>query len=446
VILFCVATGIDRGSVGIIHDAMHMNVIDKECLHDCEATSAQPSRRSLTVAWIARRAAKPSVRSCGFTSVLRTHRPGPRQSLKSEAESSGILPALNVKTARSWRGIVPFTHLAREGRMTVTIGRRELLAALGGTAAAWPLAARAQKPGTPEVGFLYSGSSHTSAPWVAAFRQGLKEAGYVEGQNVAIKYRFGEGQYNLLPGQAADLVRRQVAVIAAYAPPAALAAKAATTTVPIVFAASDDPTKLGLVASLNRPGGNLTGVTTLNAELEPKRLELLHELVPAATTIAVLVNPINPNAESYTKELQTAARSLGLHLHVLHASNERDFDTVFATLVQLRASALLIVTDALFVTRNEQLGALTVRHAVPAIHMYREFAAAGGLISYGGSIADTSRLIGVYVGRILKGEKPANLPVQQAVKVELFINLKTAKALGITVPLPLLGRADEVIE
>ena len=323
--------------------------------------------------------------------------------------------------------------------------RRQFITLLGGAAAAWPLAARAQQPAMPVIGFLNSASADGYAIPARAFRQGLKDTGYVEGQNVAIEYRWAEGQYDHLPTLAADLVRRQVGVIVANSA-AMLPAKAATTTVPIVFITSLDPVQLGLVASLSRPGGNVTGVTTLNVEVGPKRLELLHELVPTTTVIALLVNPTNPNAETLSRDLQTAARGRGLQLHVLHASTERDFDPVFAELVQLRASVLVIGTDAFFTTRSEQLAALTIRHALPAIYQSREFAAAGGLASYGGSLADSYRTAGVHTGRILKGEKPADLPVQQSTKVELILNLKTAKALGITVSLPLLGRADEVIE
>jgi len=324
--------------------------------------------------------------------------------------------------------------------------RRAFITLLGGAAAAWPLAVRAQQP-MPVIGFLSNASPEVYAIRLRAFRQGLKEAGYVEGQNVEVEYRWAEGQNNRLPALAAELVHRQVAVITASSTPSAFAAKAATATIPIVFGVAVDPVKVGLVASLNRPGGNLTGVTNLNVEVGPKRLELLHELLPAATTFAMLVNPTSPStAEPSSRTLQVAARTLGLQLHVLHASTERDFDTVFATLVQLRAGGLVIMPDTLFLAHSEQLGALTVRHAVPTVYAYRPFAAAGGLMSYGSDETEYYRLVGIYVGRILKGEKPADLPVQQSTKVELIINLKTAKALGITVPLPLSGRADELIE
>jgi putative ABC transport system substrate-binding protein len=262
---------------------------------------------------------------------------------------------------------------------------------------------------------------------------------------VAIEYRWAEGQYDRLPAMAAELVHRQVSVIAATSTPANVVAKAATSTIPIVFTTGSDPVQLGLVASLSRPGGNLTGIVTLNEEVNVKRLELLHELVPTATIMALLINPTDAT-KSTSRDVQAAARTLGLQIHVLHASTERDFDTVFTTLAQLRAGGLVIGSDAFFNSRTERLAALTVRHSVPAIYHLRSFAAAGGLMSYGGSVTDSYRLAGVYTGRILKGEKPADLPVQQTTKVELIINLKTARALGITFPLTLLGRADAVIE
>ena len=277
------------------------------------------------------------------------------------------------------------------------------------------------------------------------FRRGLNETGFTEGQNVAIEFRWAD-QYDRLPALAADLVRRQVTVIATSGLPAAVAAKAATATIPIVFQLASDPVALGLVTSLNRPGGNLTGLTSLNEEIGPKRLELLHEVVPSASIIALLMNPTSPNAETLSREVQEVANTLRLKLHVLHASNERDFDTVFASLAQLQAGGLVAGAHVFFNSRSKQLAALALRHAVPMITPYREFAAAGGLMSYGHSIPDQYRQAGVYVGRILKGEKPSDLPVQQATKVELIINLKTATALGVTFPPTLLARADEVIE
>jgi putative ABC transport system substrate-binding protein len=329
--------------------------------------------------------------------------------------------------------------------MTI-IGRRNFIAALG-TAAVWPLVARAQQPAMPVVGFLNAASPQSYARQLSAFLKGLAETGYVDGRNVVIEYLWAEGRLDRLPAMAADLVHSRVAVIAATSTPAALAAKAATTTIPIVFETGSDPVKLGLVASLNRPGGNVTGVAQTNVEITPKRLELLHELIPAANVIGLLVNPINPaQAEPETREVLAAAHTLGLEIHVLNASSERDFDAVFAKLNQLRAGGLMIGGDAFFTSRIEQLAALALRHAVPIIYQWREFAVAGGLLSYGSDITETYRMTGNYTGRILKGDKPADLPVQQATKVELFINLKTAKTLGITVPLPLLGRADEVIE
>jgi putative ABC transport system substrate-binding protein len=332
--------------------------------------------------------------------------------------------------------------------MASYIQRRKFLAALGGAAAAWPLAARAQQAAMPVVGFLSSASPDLYSDRLRTFRQGLKEAGYIEGQNVEIEYRWAEGQNDRLPTLADQLVHRQVNVIvAAGGTPSALAAKAATTTIPIVFGVAVDPVEVGLVASLNRPGGNLTGVTNLNAEVGPKRLELLHELLPRVTIIGVLVDPTGPAlAEAFSRELQAPARTLGLQMHVLYASTERDFETVFATLVQLGAGALIIGPGTFFTARSEQLAALTVRHALPTIFQYRPFVAAGGLLSYGSDEVEYYHLVGIYAGRILKGEKPAELPVQQSTKVELLINLKTANALGLTVPLPLLARADEVIE
>src|SRR5215813_2191042 len=330
--------------------------------------------------------------------------------------------------------------------------RREFITLLGGAAAPsllWPRAARAQQSGPmPVIGVLSAEWPDLFTDRLRVFHDGLRETGYVEGRNLAIEYRWAEGQNDRLPALAAELVRRQVTVIVtAGSTPAALAARAATTTIPIVFYVGADPVEVGLVTSLSRPGGNLTGVVTLNVEVAPKRLELLHELVPTATIIALLVNPTNPVlAEALTRDLEAAARTLGVTLHVLHASSERDFDTVFASLVQLRAGGLVIGADAMFNSRSEQLAVLALRHAVPAIYQFREFVSAGGLMSYGTTVVDTYRPLGVYTGRILKGEKPAELPVQQATRLELIINMKTAKALGISVPLPLAGRADEVIE
>jgi putative ABC transport system substrate-binding protein len=325
--------------------------------------------------------------------------------------------------------------------------RREFIILMGWTTVAWPLAARAQPQSMPVIGFLGPGSADSDAFRVKAFRQGLSASGYVEGQNLTIEYRWAEGHYDRLPAMASDLVHRQVAVIAASTTPPALAAKAATTTIPIVFETGTDPVKLGLVASLNRPGGNITGVTQLAEEVGPKRLELLHELLPTARVIALLVNPTSPAlAEPQTTAALSVAHAFGLDLHVLNASSERDFDGVFADLIRLRASGLVIGGDPFFTSHSKQLAALAIHHAVPAVYQWREFAAAGGLMSYGSNVIDTHRLAGALVGRILKGDKPADLPVQQATKVELYINLKTAKALGLTFPLTLLGRADEVFE
>jgi putative ABC transport system substrate-binding protein len=324
--------------------------------------------------------------------------------------------------------------------------RRDFIKGIA-VSSAWPLAAGAQQTATPAIGCLNGGSAKAFQSLMAAFRGGLSESGYVEGQNLAIEYRWADGDYEKLPRLAADLVGRRVNVIVANGPPAVMAAKAATTTIPIVFETAGDPVQLGLVTSLARPGGNLTGVTSLNAEVGAKLLELLHELVPRATIIGLLVNPNNPNvAEPTTKSLQGAARTLGLEAHVLHASADHDFDAAFATLVQLRAGALVIGPDPFFITRSEQLGALAFRRAIPTICPYREFAAAGGLMSYGTNIPKLFREVGVYTSRILKGDKPADLPVQQVVKLELVINLKTAKALGLTVSNQMQLLADEVIE
>jgi putative ABC transport system substrate-binding protein len=331
--------------------------------------------------------------------------------------------------------------------MAVDIRRREFIAGLGGAAFAWPLAARAQQPLMPVIGFLSTRAPGDSPQILAAFRQGLKDTGFVEGQNVAIEYRFAGNQNGRLPALATDLVHRQVTVIAAAPTAAALAAKAATTTVPIVFEVGTDPVQLGLVANLNRPGGNVTGVTQLNEEVATKRLQFLHELVPTASVIALLVNPADPAlVRIQSSNFQSAALALGLQLHVLNASTERDFDAVFANLIQSRAGGLVIGGSSFFLDRQVQLAALAVRHSVPAVFENREFVAAGGLMGYGGSTTDAYRQAGVYTARILKGEKPGELPIQQATKIELFLNLKTAKALGITFPLTLLGRADEVIE
>jgi ABC-type uncharacterized transport system substrate-binding protein len=299
----------------------------------------------------------------------------------------------------------------------------------------------------PVVGFLNLASAQSYAQQVAAFRKGLQEAGYFEGQNVTIEYRWAEGQFDRLPAMAADLVRRQVAVIAATSTPAALAAKAATTTVPIIFELGSDPVKLGLVASLSRPGGNVTGVTQLGVEVAPKRLELLHELIPNAKTMALLINPADAIvAAAQSSLISAAAQSLGIELHVVTASTERDFDAIFAKLTQLRAGGLVMSGGSFFLGRQKQLGELTLHHAMPAVSETRDFAVAGGLMSYGADIRDAYRLAGIYTGRVLKGDKPADLPVQQATKVELYINLKTAKTLGINIPNTVIGRADELIE
>jgi putative ABC transport system substrate-binding protein len=328
--------------------------------------------------------------------------------------------------------------------------RRKFISLLGGAVAGSilpPLRARAQRSTVPIVGVLGVESHDMQTNRYRAFHQGLGETGYVEGRNLTIEYRWSETRNDRMPTLAADLVGGQVAVIAALGGfPAAMAAKAATTTIPIVFQGGFDPVELGMVDSLNRPGGNLTGVSSLNAELGPKRLELLHELVPMAKAVALLVNPAHPNAEQQLTDLQAAAQTMGLHVHVVHARTERDLDAIFASVASLRADALVISTTAPFVSRATQLGRMAARHAVPTIFQNREFATSGGLISYHGSETDAFHLAGGYTGRILKGEKPSDLPVQRVTKIEMIINLNAAKALGLNVPLPLLGRADEVIE
>jgi ABC-type uncharacterized transport system substrate-binding protein len=323
--------------------------------------------------------------------------------------------------------------------------RREFSTLLGGAAVAWPLAVRAQQPALPVIGFLNGASAWEYSHLVEAFRQSLGETGHFESRNVVIEYRWAEGHYDRLPTLAADLVRRQVRVIvAAGGTQSAVVAKAATTTIPIVFAIGADPVEAGLAASLNRPGGNLTGVVTLSVELVPKRLQLAHELVPAASRAVLLVNPSDA-AQADAKKVQEAARALGLKLDILHASSEAELDVAFATALQLRAGVLVINADAFFNSRSRRLAELALRHGIPAVYQHREFAAAGGLASYGSRLADAYRQVGIYTGRILNGEKPADLP-QQSTTAELIINLKTAKALGIEIPLSLLGRADEVIE
>ena len=324
--------------------------------------------------------------------------------------------------------------------------RREFIALAGGAACAWPLAASAQQKAMPVIGFLDSTSPGPDAPFLAAFHHGLSETGHVEGQNVAIEYRWAGGSYDRLFAMAADLVSRQVDVIAADAIPAARAAKNATTTIPIVFEVGADPVEFGLVASFARPGGNLTGVGFLNVELMAKRLELLSELVPQAGAFVLLVNPTNENAERVVRDGQDAARAKGVQLTILKAATEYEIDTAFATLAQLRAGALLVGPDPFFVSRREQLVVLASRHAVPAIYVLREAVAVGGLISYGTSRTSVFRLLGIYAGKILKGAKPADLPVQQPTTFELVVNLKTARELGLTVPPSILARADEVIE
>jgi ABC-type uncharacterized transport system substrate-binding protein len=325
--------------------------------------------------------------------------------------------------------------------------RRQFITMLGGTAAVWPLAARAQQPAMPVIGFLSSRWLDDSKGFLAAFERGLNEAGFVEGRNVAIEYRWAENRLDRLPALAGDLARRQVAAIVAVGGSSpALAAKAATSTIPVVFIIGGDPVELGLVASLNRPGGNVTGVTILSGALTAKRIELLRELVPGSGVVACLVNPSSPEIETQLADIRATSRTIGQDILVLNASNDRDIDAAFAELVRQKAGGLLVANDGFYTGRREQLVALAARHAIPAMYFLREFAAAGGLMSYGNSLADAYRQVGITTGKILKGAKPADLPVEQAVKVELVVNLKTAKTLGLDVPTTLLLRANEVIE
>jgi putative tryptophan/tyrosine transport system substrate-binding protein len=324
--------------------------------------------------------------------------------------------------------------------------RREFIRFIGSATVAWPVVARAQQRPLPVIGFLNGGAPESFAPVVSAFLQGLKEAGYVDGQNVVIEYRWANGQYDRLAALADDLVRRQVSVIAATGTPANLVAKAATATIPIVFTTGGDPVQLGLVTSLSRPGGNVTGATQMTGEVAPKRIELAHDMFPGVSTLGLLINPANPLTEAVKRDSQAAAIKLGLQLNVLQASTDVELEDAFRAFHEMHVGALVIGTDAFFNNRLEQLAALAIRNSMPVVYEYHQFVAGGGLASYGGSILDSYRLAGGYVGRVLKGEKPADLPVQQASKIELLINLKTAKMLGITVPPSVLNRADEVIE
>jgi putative ABC transport system substrate-binding protein len=329
--------------------------------------------------------------------------------------------------------------------MIAKLKRRDFITLLGG-AAAWPLAAQAQQVGMPVVGLISIRSPDDSAKLIATFRDGLKEFGFVEGQNVRLEHRWADRQYDRLPSLALDLVDQRAAVLVAIANPSALAVKATVRTLPIVFGIGGDPVQLGLVASLNRPGGNITGVSFFTSQLEAKRMGLLHELVPRASVVAVLLNPNNPTVDVQLREVQEAARSLGLKLHTLHASSEGEIETAFTALVQLQAGGLLVAADSFFFSRRHQLATLANVYAVPAIYEWRDFPEAGGLVSYGTDLANAYRQVGMYTGRILKGEKPADLPVMQSTKFEFVINLRTARALGLDVPPTVLARADEVIE
>ena len=327
----------------------------------------------------------------------------------------------------------------------IDMKRREFITLLSGAAALWPLAARTQQPAMPVIGFL-GPTTPDDFPWSAAFREGLKESGYIDGQNVAIEYRWPEGRYDRLPTLAADLVRRQVAVITAGGPPAARAAKGATSTIPIVFTSGDDPVEAGLVRSFNRPGGNVTGVHLFLTELNAKKLGLMHDLLPQLQAMAALLNPTSQNADPQSKELQAAGRALGLHIGIFNASSESEIDAAFTAIAQQRLGALIVGNDPFFFSRREQLVTLAGRHAIPVVYDLREFADAGGLMTYGTSLKSAYRQAGVYVGRILKGEKPADLPVLRSTKFEFVINLKAAKTIGLTFPPGLLAIADEVIE
>jgi putative tryptophan/tyrosine transport system substrate-binding protein len=324
--------------------------------------------------------------------------------------------------------------------------RRDFISLIGVAAGIWPFAARAQQPAMPVIGFLHGTSRETRHAELSSFQRGLTETGYVEGQNVAVEYRWAQGKYDRLPALAADLAARQVSVVAVFGTAAALAAKAAMTNIPIVFIVGGDPIALGLVDSLNHPGGNVTGVTPLNDDLAPKLLELVHEVVPQADTIGYLINPNNATSENLTRQVRVTEREIGQRVQILNASSEVDFGPAFANLIQIRAGGLCVQGDTFFNSRRDQLVALAAHHSIPTVYAFRDYAFAGGLMSYGTSLWDAYRQVGLYAGRILNGEKPADLAVQQSVKIELVINLKTAKTLGLTFPLSLLGRADEVIE